>query len=418
MKVAVVVNCLKLGGMERVAVNLADAFAKQGDEAHLIYLKDRKVEVKPQMPEVKVRLFNVRRLVLQTGIGVFWLIICQVLNLVFRKSFPLFFAWAQAQAFKYKLRQLEAEVGAFDLIIFRGQGTFGQVWPLKDPRFVFVSESTTDSRLYGGFSRVFFKWLYQDRQVVCVSEGAKVTFEQMVDRYHIHCRSVHKISNPNDYDQIRQTADVQAANECHPRPYILGLGRLVPMKRFSLLIEAYAYARKTFGLSQDLVIVGEGRDRAVIEEKIQALQLQDCVFLKGQQSNPYPWFRHADLFVLSSQSEGLGMVLIEALACGTPVVSVDCPGGVRDIMQGQLSHFLSAETLEALAEKIQQGLAGALADEHVLVNEEPSTDDTASAVVTPYWQACEQDIDKTLMQFDQAYIVNQYKHIFLSGLRS
>lgn len=405
------VNCLKLGGMERVAVNLADAFAKQGDEAHLIYLKNRKIEVRPQAPEVKVRLFNVRRLVLQTGIGVFWLIICQLLNLVFRKSFPLFFAWAQALAFKWKLRQLEAEVGAFDLIIFRGQGTFGQVWPLKDPRFVFVSESTTDSRLYGGYSRVFFKWLYQDRQVVCVSEGAKATFEQMVDRYHIRCRSVDKISNPNDYDHIRQAADAQAANECHPRPYILGLGRLVPMKRFPLLIEAYAHARQAFGLTQDLVIVGEGRDREVIEAKIEALSLQDCVFLKGQQSNPFPWYRHADLFVLSSQSEGLGMVLIEALACGTPVVSVDCPGGVRDIMQGQLSQFLSAETAPALAEKMQQALDGPSVDDGHAQHE-------PNAETTPYWSLCEEDIHNSLMQFDQAYIVNQYKHIFLSGLRS
>ncbi len=69
--------------------------------------------------------------------------------------------------------------------------------------------------------------------------------------------------------------------------------------------------------------------------------------------------KHAELFVLSSKFEGLGIVLFEALACGTPILSVDCPGGVRDIFKGELEPYLCEHNADALAEKmdlvIEQG---------------------------------------------------------------
>ncbi len=84
---------------------------------------------------------------------------------------------------------------------------------------------------------------------------------------------------------------------------------------------------------------------------ISAVSLYQLHF-KGQQSNPFPWFQQADLFVLSSKHEGLGMVLVESLACGTKVVATDCSGGVRDVMNGVLEPYLSKETAESLAEKM------------------------------------------------------------------
>ncbi|WP_115898880.1 glycosyltransferase [Marinomonas pollencensis] len=391
MRIAVVVNSLKMGGMERVACSLSDAFAKQGHDTHLIYFKDRKVEIKPSNSEVKLHLFNLQKWVLWSGIGCVWMILCRLLNIFFRKSFSIFFAYAEARAFAYKLKKLEQKTGQFDLIIFRGQGTFTHVWPLKDKRFVFVCESTQNKEHFGKSSRHMYSLLFSERRMVCVSEGAKRTLVDLLDSFSISCTSVLTISNPNDYAHIlRESVTLTPDVSYHEKPYILGLGRLVPGKNFPLLIDAYCFARQHYGLKQDLVLVGEGKEKEKIKSKIKALGLEECVFLKGQQSNPFPWYKQADLFVLSSKSEGLGMVLIEALACGTRVVATNCPGGVGDIMLGSLSGFLAEQTPESLAQKMMLALEQA---------------------PTPNLEA---DIAKALEQFDEEYIAKKYCDAYLT----
>lgn len=385
MRVAVVVNSLKMGGMERVACSLTDAFAKQGHESHLIYLKNRKVEITPSQPNVTWHLFDLQKTVLLSGVGVIWMLICRLLNVMFRKTFAMFFAYAEALVFAYKLKRLEKKVGHFDLIVFRGHGTFSHIWPLKDKRFVFVCESTQNKVHFGAYSKRIFTLLFSHRRMVCVSDGAKESFMDLIESFDIPCESVRTISNPNDYEKIRQESrHLIDGVEYHKKPYILGLGRLVPGKNVPLLIDAYHYARQHYDVQQDLVIVGEGREREKIKQKIKQLGLEECVFLKGQQNNPFPWYQQADLFVLSSKSEGLGMVLIEALACATPVVATNCPGGVGDILQGKLQDFLAEQTPESLAEKMAKAL-----------QEETSSE-------------LEADIAKALEQFDEEYIVGQY----------
>ena len=391
MKVAVVVNCLKLGGMERVACNLSDAFARQGHDTHLIYLKNRKIEVAPENPDVKLHLFALQKIVMMSGIGFIWLIICRLLNIFFRKSFAILFAYAEAIVFSYKLKLLEKQNGRFDLIIFRGQGTFSHIWPIKDSRFVFVCESMQDKTVYGAYSKRIYSWLFSNRHLVCVSEGVASSLTKLVNTYSISCKSISTISNPNNYKEIRRKASTLEVDvEYHSRPYILGLGRFVAGKNFPLLIEAYHFARNNLGLKHDLVIVGDGKERAGIENKIKVLGLENFVFLKGKQNNPFPWYKHADAFVLSSKSEGLGMVLIEALACGTPVVATNCPGGVGEIMQGQLKQYLAEQNAESLAGKIVLAL-------------EKSKELLLS-----------QDVANSLEQFDEKYIVQQFCDTFLS----
>ena len=355
MKIAVVVNCLKIGGMERVAINLADAFHEDGHSTDLIYLKNRKKEIEPRNTEIPVHLFNLKKSVLSSGIGVLWLIICQLLNVMFRKTFPIWFAYAASIAFKKQLNELEKQNGKFDLIVFRGQGTFEHLWPIQDPRFAYVCENVQKKHMYGKLSKWVFTKLFNNRNVVCVSNGALDSFVDMVKTHNIKPTKAITLNNPNDFTKIKEDAET-VKHPLHDKPFILGLGRLVPQKNFTLLVEAYHKAIVQYNLEQDLIIVGAGKDLANIEATVKRLDLTDRVHFKGQQNNPFPWYQQADLFVLSSKFEGLGMVLIEALACGTKVVSTDSEGGVRQIMNGQLEPFLAEETAEALADKIQLAL--------------------------------------------------------------
>ncbi|CDT40439.1 Group 1 glycosyl transferase [Vibrio coralliirubri] len=353
MKVAIVVNTLKIGGMERVAINLSDAYQKSGHDTHLIYLRDKKIVLRPDDKTIPVHLFNLKKIVLSSGIGFFWLILSKISNIIFRKSFSIIFAYAEAIAFRYELKKLEKKQGEFDLIIFRGQGTFEHIWPINDSRFVFVCENVQELNRYKGLSKWAFNNLFHQRNVSCVSNGALNSLEQLCDEYSIVTKKMVMINNPNNLTLIKNKS---ISKPLHNKPFILGLGRLVPQKNFSLLIEAYKYSREHLGVTQDLVIVGEGEERDALERLVERLDLTETVHFKGLQTNPFPWYEQAELFVLSSKFEGLGMVLIEALACGTMVVCTDSKGGVRQIMQGKLEPFLAKESPKELAQAIKSAM--------------------------------------------------------------
>ena len=145
--------------------------------------------------------------------------------------------------------------------------------------------------------------------------------------------------------------------ECGQPPVILGAGRLVEQKGFSVLIRAFARVRES--LNVRLVILGDGDRRGELEELVRHLGLENCVALPGFVDGPFFYMRRAKLFVLSSAWEGLPNVLIQAMACGLPVVSTDCPSGPAEILEnglwGRLVPVGDAESLtEAMAAALSQ----------------------------------------------------------------
>jgi glycosyltransferase involved in cell wall biosynthesis len=105
------------------------------------------------------------------------------------------------------------------------------------------------------------------------------------------------------------------------------------------------------------LILGEGKERPLLEELIKKLGLEHDVRLPGFVMNPYAYMARASLFVLSSRWEGLPTVLIEALCCGTPVVSTDCPSGPREILRdGQYGQLVPVGDVEELARAIAAAL--------------------------------------------------------------
>ena len=120
---------------------------------------------------------------------------------------------------------------------------------------------------------------------------------------------------------------------------IVAMGRLVRVKGFDLLIEAFAQCA---GQHPEwlLVILGEGEERSNLESLIVAKGLQDRVRLAGQVSRPSHILGQADLFVLSSRFEGFPNALMEAMACKLAVISTDCPNGPRDIVRDGVDGLL------------------------------------------------------------------------------
>ncbi len=137
---------------------------------------------------------------------------------------------------------------------------------------------------------------------------------------------------------------------------LTAVGRLTPQKGFPLLIRAFAKIAGDFP-SWNLVIWGEGDERPKLEAMIEEAGLSDRVSLPGVTNAPGAWVETADLFVLSSVYEGWGIVIVEAMAAGVPVVSFDCPFGPREVIRDRENGLLVPDgDVDALAETLAEAI--------------------------------------------------------------
>jgi glycosyltransferase involved in cell wall biosynthesis len=194
-----------------------------------------------------------------------------------------------------------------------------------------------------------YRKLYGSRGLVAVSQGVA---DDLRSQFGIAAEQMRVIANPFDFAAIRALA----AEPCPARPdtpYLLHIGRFAAQKRHDLLLAAFGGAK----LQQQLVLLTPPDAR--LDALIAQAGLEHRVTIGGFQTNPYPWMAGADLLVLCSDHEGLPNVLIEALACGTRVVSTDCPSGPREILDGELARGLvQCGDPEALARAMRDALAG------------------------------------------------------------
>ncbi len=187
------------------------------------------------------------------------------------------------------------------------------------------------------------RWTYPwAAKVVSVSNAVDTWFEWLPESR----RTV--VHNPISLSELQQQSGHPLRQDW---PHIvLAIGRLTDLKGFDVLIRAFA-AVAAKNVDWGLVILGEGEDRLKLDELIQQLGLRDRVRLPGVMHEPYAAMKQADLFVLSSRHEGFGIVLVEAMACGVPVIATDCwtvsPGFVHHGKDGLL---VPPENVEALAE--------------------------------------------------------------------
>jgi len=174
---------------------------------------------------------------------------------------------------------------------------------------------------------VAITYRHADR-VIAVSSGVAAGLRST---YGVRAERIAVIDNPVDH---RALADLRTkpCSEFHISSELIvaAAGRLVPNKNFDMLIRAYAMSR----LPGDLVIAGYGPERDRLAETVTALGLDGRVHLPGFVSNPFALFGRADLFVLPSNAEGFPNTLVEAMACGLPVIATNCPSGPSEILAG------------------------------------------------------------------------------------
>ncbi len=140
-------------------------------------------------------------------------------------------------------------------------------------------------------------------------------------------------------------------------PVVVAAGRFVAQKDFPTLLRAFARVRRS--RPARLLLLGDGPDRRALQRLIAELDIAEDVALPGFLNNPYPYMTRAGVFVLSSGWEGLPGALIEALYCGVPLVSTDCPTGPEEILEGgRYGRLVPVGDAAALAAGIAAALAG------------------------------------------------------------
>jgi glycosyltransferase involved in cell wall biosynthesis len=201
------------------------------------------------------------------------------------------------------------------------------------------------------------RFYYWADGIVAVSHGVGDDLAHMTG---IPRERIRVIYNPVVTPELRQMAKVQVEHAWFgpdQPPVLLAAGRLSASKDFPTLIRAFAQVRSA--RPARLMILGEGEERPALEQLVSQLGLEQAVSLPGFVENPYAYMRQAALFVLSSTSEALPTVLIEALYCGLPLVSTRCPGGAREILaDGRYGQLVPVGDVAALAQAIGLALDG------------------------------------------------------------
>jgi N-acetylgalactosamine-N,N'-diacetylbacillosaminyl-diphospho-undecaprenol 4-alpha-N-acetylgalactosaminyltransferase len=150
--------------------------------------------------------------------------------------------------------------------------------------------------------------------------------------------------------------------------YIISVGRLIPLKRNKDLIDAF-YKLQKDDEHLELIFLGDGILKSALIRKCKDLNIGGRVHFLGKVKNPFYYLNRSDLFVLNSEIEGFPNVLVEAMACGLPVISSDCPSGPREILKDEKYGLLyPVGDIDKLVGKIKYYLYKGIATEEIKTN--------------------------------------------------
>jgi glycosyltransferase involved in cell wall biosynthesis len=225
-------------------------------------------------------------------------------------------------------------------------------------------------------------------KIIVISKGLK---NGLSEKFKIQEQQIEVIYNPIDIGEITRLRGEIIA---HPFienniPTVISIGRLSRQKNFELLLNAFALVIKE--IPTCLIIVGQGELKDKLQFLSKTMGIDKYVYFAGFQRNPFAWLAKADLFVLSSRWEGFGNVIIEAMACGVPVISSDCPSGPNEIIESEKNGMLvPVNNADLLAKSMIR----------LLTNREEKK------------RIC-QNAYESIKKFDVANITSKYEKVFL-----
>jgi glycosyltransferase involved in cell wall biosynthesis len=331
-KVAMFIDSLAGGGAEKIVITLTQAMQALGHKVTLFVL-DKKIHY--ELPDE--------------------------LSIVYLQSDPKhktkgwFNRQKNAKRLNLLVEEQQNQFGHFDLFLVHLQESYRIVSACNFAPCFYVVHNSLKETLQREKRLGPVKYYYlrsalrklHKQHLIAVSNGIKT---ELNCSKIIQPSSIKTIYNPFDLKQINTLAKAPEPN-LPKNKYIVHVGRFAKQKRHDILFEALQ------NVSEGYKLVCLCRVSKKMTKLIKKMRLEHRVMVTGFVQNPYTWIKQAELLVLSSDYEGLPTVLIEALACGTPVVSTNCPHGPDEIMTEALSEYLVPKREpEQLANKINQAL--------------------------------------------------------------
>lgn len=357
MRIALFTVSLEVGGAERVFVTLANRFAERGHAVQMVLMKPEgalRQELSAAVQRVDLRTYRIWRTVLP-------------LARYLRRERPdvMLSTLSQPNLVAILARRL-ARVST--RIVVREANT---------PTYEFGGAGKWKDRIVPALIARLYR---QADAIVAVARGVQADLLRLtrLPQSRVPC-----IYNPAITDallHLREEPVEHAWFQQGAPPVVLAVGRLTPQKDFATLLRAFAKV----SAPSNLLILGDGEERTALEQLVNQLGIAERVQMPGYEPNPFKYMRRAAVFVLSSRYEGLPNALIQAMACGCPVVATDCPSGPREILDGgKYGVLVPVGDEDALAQAILQGLEGRI------------------PTAPPEW----------LQQFEENHIVEQYLRV-------
>jgi glycosyltransferase involved in cell wall biosynthesis len=331
MKLTLVISSLERGGAERVISVLASAWAQRGIEVTLITFDDKEPPAYPLHPRIELKSLRVPNEAAGNPVHALYRNVRRIRRLrrLVRESAP-----------DVVLSFLDFP-NIITLLATRG---------LRVP--VIVSE-----RANPAYDELKAVWRMLRRRTYPRAAALVCQTSAMVEQLRRKIK-IAGYAIPNPVEPPSTGHVVPMERDVNSRT-IIAMGRLVPQKGFDLLLEAFARIAGRYP-EWSIKVLGKGPLQARLEAQAASLGLKNRVSFLGAVSDPFPILRAAGLFVFSSRFEGFGNALIEAMACGLPVISFDCPAGPSDIIRHGVDGLLvPPEDVNALANAMDHLIADA-----------------------------------------------------------
>jgi glycosyltransferase involved in cell wall biosynthesis len=213
----------------------------------------------------------------------------------------------------------------------------------------YLSYATQHSK-FSTIRYFFYKSFFNSADFIIVpSKGIK---KDLVKNFNVVKKKIKVIYNPIDLNKIMELKQEELEDtRIKERSFLLSIGRLTKAKGYPYLFRAFSRIHNE--IKEKLLILGTGEDEEALKSLAIELGIHDGVYFLGFQNNPYKFINMASIFILPSIWEGFPNVILEAMACGVPVISTDCPSGPNEIItNGKNGMLVPPADEEKLADAI------------------------------------------------------------------
>ncbi len=307
-KIVFITNRLAEGGAEKVVATLANELIKEHD-VHIILIENK---IKYYIdPNVKLHILN-EKIQKENKVK----LIFSLINM------------------RRRLKNIIEELNKHNridlltshLVISDFLCKISNLKPFYCVHNIYTEHPTFKSKIF----QLFFKWLYNKEKLIAISQGVKLDIQQNMN---LKPTQIHIIPNPVKFENRKNDH-----TNLPEKKYFLHIGRFEEQKRHDILLKAYKEAQSEY----PLYLLGEGKNKEKIVELTQKLNIVDNVIFKGWVDNPKEWIENCECLILSSDSEGLPIVVLEAFSLGKPVITTNFLGS---------SDIIGVENIGFLAQK-------------------------------------------------------------------